>query len=685
MTGVRRLDIVLMTVSVVVGAVYATGAFTNLTAQRDANIQVAGDASSYLALQPASGPNGEYASLRGGKLHVSLIGVVDGAGEGVNQDALTVVRNIFTITNQGSQPIDVWLTDASERVTFRTNGTTIEGRNQAVTVRPGETLAVGLTVDTRQLTGGIDLQTMTIHAQSEAGDAGNSDGTTATAPTGQPAIEGTSGGSFLGSIPGDGIFPSISGPAKSGGFSTVATSLIPGGSTSTDDPDTYRPPTVPIEQTQISPAANAHLKESLPFAYRSRADDIIYRILKTPNVAEQYGEYRLMVGAPPQIDGWIALWVRGDTVVKIERGGYRTTRHNPPLQDPIHLTTPDGQAVTLDPAAESLTVRQPEIQYIEGRVTVDNLQQAGAPLVVGTALSDSPMIGPGDVAAVGLAVLITGAIVIDVVSTHSNSEETIHRDQETTEETQQDQQTADEDTERTQTPKKKRIPRRPPPPPDDTRVLPDGGKVEHEAMNELRRKGISQETILDWSNQGYDVVAMNEALDAYQDSGETLHSIPNSTAQGELGEIVTKQIVTNTYPSSQGYEYVQGVELKNNSHPPDIVEIDWVVVDTNTDEVAAIYQVKSDDTDEKAEEAENQITMSREAFENESVDYLDEAPSLDTDDFTENLNDIERYTIGPEKNDGPNKNPPDDYYDLTYDLTKNELKALLEAIHNNKL
>jgi hypothetical protein len=74
MSSVRRLAIVLMAVGVVVGAVYATGAFTSLTAQRDANIQVAGDASSYLAFQPAPGPNGAYASLRNGKLRVSAAG-----------------------------------------------------------------------------------------------------------------------------------------------------------------------------------------------------------------------------------------------------------------------------------------------------------------------------------------------------------------------------------------------------------------------------------------------------------------------------------------------------------------------------------------------------------------------------------------------------------------------------------
>jgi hypothetical protein len=176
MIRVRRIAIVLMTVGVVIGAVYATGAFTNLTATRDANIQVAGDSSSYLALQPAPGPNGEYATLREGTLHISMTGALDGPGKGVNQDAVTVVRNIFTITNRGSQPLGVWLTDTSKAVTFKGDSRwqTLEGRKHAITLRPGQTLFVGLTVDTRGSTDGKLIKSITIHADADV-SGGTSD------------------------------------------------------------------------------------------------------------------------------------------------------------------------------------------------------------------------------------------------------------------------------------------------------------------------------------------------------------------------------------------------------------------------------------------------------------------------------------------------------------------------------
>ena len=70
MRRVRRFAIVLLALGVVTSAMYATGAFTNLTAQRDANVAVTGDASAYLALRPSSGPNGVYASYEHGELHM---------------------------------------------------------------------------------------------------------------------------------------------------------------------------------------------------------------------------------------------------------------------------------------------------------------------------------------------------------------------------------------------------------------------------------------------------------------------------------------------------------------------------------------------------------------------------------------------------------------------------------------
>jgi hypothetical protein len=174
----------------VLSAVYATGAFTSLTAQRDANIQVAGDASSYLTLQPAPGPNGEYATQRNGKLHVSLTGAIDGAGKGVNRNALTVVRNIFTITNKGSQPVGVWLTDKSKAVTFKggKKWQTLEGREQAITLRPGQTLSVGLTVDTREQTSGDLINAMTIHAKSDISGTSVENGSASSKTRSEPVV-----------------------------------------------------------------------------------------------------------------------------------------------------------------------------------------------------------------------------------------------------------------------------------------------------------------------------------------------------------------------------------------------------------------------------------------------------------------------------------------------------------------
>jgi hypothetical protein len=173
MTRIRRFAIVLLTASVVTSAIYATGAFTNITATRDANIQVAGDAAGYLAIKPAQGSNGAYASLRGGKLRVSVGSALDGKGGGVNKNAITAVRNIFTITNKGSQPVGIWLTDASKAVTFRggTKWKALEGRKNAVALNPGETLYVGLTVDTRGKTKGDLINSMKIHANAEVSGA----------------------------------------------------------------------------------------------------------------------------------------------------------------------------------------------------------------------------------------------------------------------------------------------------------------------------------------------------------------------------------------------------------------------------------------------------------------------------------------------------------------------------------
>jgi DNA-binding transcriptional MerR regulator len=171
MRRVRRFAIVLLALGVVTAAIYATGAFTNLTAQRDADVAVTGDASAYLSLKPSSGPNGAYASYENGQLQV-VVG--DSAtGSGVNRDAVTTITDVFTITNQGAQSVGLWLADGSDAVTFTVDGQSIEGKGQAITIPPGTTKSVGLVIDTRQVSNGQDLlESVTFH--SSAAVAGSS-------------------------------------------------------------------------------------------------------------------------------------------------------------------------------------------------------------------------------------------------------------------------------------------------------------------------------------------------------------------------------------------------------------------------------------------------------------------------------------------------------------------------------
>ena len=90
-----------------------TGAFTSVSADRDVSVNVAGDSSAFLKFDLEDEPNAAYAEVpQNGTLEIALDGsLTDGngnpAGSGVNDDAYTIIRDIFTITNQGTQDIYV--------------------------------------------------------------------------------------------------------------------------------------------------------------------------------------------------------------------------------------------------------------------------------------------------------------------------------------------------------------------------------------------------------------------------------------------------------------------------------------------------------------------------------------------------------------------------------------------------
>ncbi|RRJ30783.1 hypothetical protein [Halocatena pleomorpha] len=187
MRRVRRLAIVLVAIGLVMSAIYGTGAFSNLTASRDASVNVAGDKAGYLGLTP--GENGQYTTYQNGQLQLQLNGALEGedapVGQGVNRDATTAINSVFIITNQGTQSVGVWVADTSDHIDFQQNGgNSLEGKGNAVELTSGDTVAVGLAIDTTD-TDQLNTQ-LTIHAGTEiTGDAAGTVGNGTTGQTGK--------------------------------------------------------------------------------------------------------------------------------------------------------------------------------------------------------------------------------------------------------------------------------------------------------------------------------------------------------------------------------------------------------------------------------------------------------------------------------------------------------------------
>jgi hypothetical protein len=156
-------------------AAVGTGAFTSVQANRNFGVTIADDAQAYLAIEPASGPNGGYAYELGEDVEIELgggIGAGSPAGDGVNAQALTQIDKIFKIKNQGTQPVNVKidksnLESASDNFTdeqVRDVLTFYRGDNPNVndiekggyTLGTGEEILVGIQVDLTNYGGAND-------------------------------------------------------------------------------------------------------------------------------------------------------------------------------------------------------------------------------------------------------------------------------------------------------------------------------------------------------------------------------------------------------------------------------------------------------------------------------------------------------------------------------------------------
>lgn len=165
-------------------AAVGSGAFTTAEATRDVAVEVADDSTGYLALQASGGPNGKFASQASdGTIGLNFSGSGNG-GSGVGTNSVYNFDNVFTITNQGTQTIYVWVnfsgsTFDDSSVYLYPNGSRDtklnDGNNSVLTLSPGEGADIGVHVDTESITSD-GSPTMTMRADVDKPDASGSVG-----------------------------------------------------------------------------------------------------------------------------------------------------------------------------------------------------------------------------------------------------------------------------------------------------------------------------------------------------------------------------------------------------------------------------------------------------------------------------------------------------------------------------
>ncbi|TKX42186.1 DUF1102 domain-containing protein [Halorubrum sp. SD690R] len=134
--------------------------FTTGAAVVDGPADTAADGN--LAVQPADGPNGQYAYLNDDDeiaidVSASNPNIQDPSFEGVNVGATGTIDEVFTITYTGEQFARVWIAYPNESVAFVADGESIEGNESSVTLAPNGTVTIGLALDTRGATAGTRL------------------------------------------------------------------------------------------------------------------------------------------------------------------------------------------------------------------------------------------------------------------------------------------------------------------------------------------------------------------------------------------------------------------------------------------------------------------------------------------------------------------------------------------------
>ncbi|WP_179204566.1 DUF1102 domain-containing protein [Halobacterium hubeiense] len=132
-------------------------------------------------------PSSDYARLDDGELVVDLSAANPDA-EGVNDDAVTGIEDVFRVRYNGSRYAHVWITHDSDAVTFYADGAPVQSQATNVTLAPNATVAVGMRVDTTGETADGLINKITVHARA-ADPADVASGASVTGNTGTPLAE----------------------------------------------------------------------------------------------------------------------------------------------------------------------------------------------------------------------------------------------------------------------------------------------------------------------------------------------------------------------------------------------------------------------------------------------------------------------------------------------------------------
>lgn len=126
-------------------AMVGSGAFNFANVERDVSVDVVDDSRAFLALEDTSA----YADGSDDKLELTFDDAAGVGGDGINKDADYSFTGVFSIRNQGSQPVGVWINDDDENDAANWYGTDTEGNDDFTTSIEGPSNAYSLDVGER--------------------------------------------------------------------------------------------------------------------------------------------------------------------------------------------------------------------------------------------------------------------------------------------------------------------------------------------------------------------------------------------------------------------------------------------------------------------------------------------------------------------------------------------------------